>query len=294
MSALDHFGLDETALLGSGGQSRVYALDAQRVLRLYRAETHPRFAAALAAFYAVLDVPALPFAIPRIHETGTIGETLYAVEARLAGTPLISAFPGLDAPSRRRAVESFMEAAATLHRIRHPQTEFGELLVAAPIRRASWRDYLIAKGEIRARECAASLREDVPDLDRALARYRTLVAAVPEPAPGLVHGDYYGANVLVGEDGAVTAVIDFSHLSVIGDGRLDALGARHTLEALDDLTTADRDAANAFLQDLLGRAGDPVFDAYSGYFALLHAGAREVVPPLYRWCVKTLNALASR
>ncbi|HWD26572.1 MAG TPA: phosphotransferase [Rhizomicrobium sp.] len=290
--ALAHFGLDDSALLGKGGQSRVYALDGTRVLRLYRAETHPRFAQALAAFYAALDVPPLPFAIPQIHETGTIDGVLYAIEARLAGTPLTDAFPTLDAPSRSHAVMGFLQAAAALRRIRHPQTEFGELLTADPIRRASWRDFLLAKGEARARECAAWLRQDVPDLDRALARYRALVAQVPDRTPGLVHGDYYGANVMVARDGTVAAVIDFSPLSLIGDGRLDVIGARHALEALG-IAPHDKVWADDFLRQAFAPDGQDLFDAYSGYFALLHAGAREEVPPLYRWCVETLNALSA-
>jgi len=284
MSALDHFGLNESALLGSGGQSRVYALDATRVVRLYRPETDRGFALRLAAFYAALDVPPLPFGIPRIQETGAIDGTLYAIETRLAGTPLIAAWPLLDPPSRSRAVMGFVQAAAAIRRIRHPQTEFGELLAATPIRRASWRDFLVAKGEARARECAAWLREDVPRLDRALARYCELVAQLPEPEPDLVHGDYYTANVLVIDDGTVTAVMDFSPLSIIGDGRMDVVGAWHSLDALEGV---DRAAVQPFLQDIPRN----VFDAYSAYFALLHAGAREEVPHLYAWCVKTLNAL---
>jgi aminoglycoside phosphotransferase (APT) family kinase protein len=291
---LARFGLSERDLLGRGGQSSVYALDESRVLRLYNTQTGRHFPQALRDFYAALDVPALPFSIPRIHEIGEHDGTLYAIEPRLTGTPLLTAFPSFDAAARSRAVAGFLQAAAALGGIRHPQTVFGELLVATPIRRASWRDFLIARGEARANECAAHLRQDVPQLDRALDRYRTLVAQVPEPAPSLVHGDYYGANVLVGDDGTVTAVIDFSHLSLIGDSRMDIVGAWHALEALDGLAPADRDAARDALREANVPEGSAVFDAYSACFALLHAGAREQVPPLYRWCVKTLNALAAR
>jgi aminoglycoside phosphotransferase (APT) family kinase protein len=288
------FGVTERDLLGRGGQSSVYALDEGRVLRVYNAQTAPGFPRALRDFYAALDVPPLPFAIPRIHETGAHDGTLYAIEARLAGTPLLAAFAAFDPATRSRAAAGFLQAAALLGRIRHPQTAFGELLAANPIHGATWRGVLIAKGETRARECAAHLRKDVPQLDRALDRYRALVAQVPEPMPGLVHGDYYGANVLATGDGTVAAVIDFSHLSLIGDSRMDVVGAWHALEALDGLAPADRAAARGILKEAGVPEGSTSFDAYSAYFALLHAGAHEQVPPLYRWCVRTLNALAAR
>lgn len=289
---LRRFGVSDGDLIGRGGQSSVYALDADRVLRVYNAENDPAFPPALAAFYAALEVPPLPFAIPRIRETGADGGVSYAVEDRLPGTPLASAFPALGDAGRARAVRGFMEAAAALRRIRHPQAEFGELLRQGPVRSDSWPDFLWRKGVQRARDNAAWLRADVPQLDRALERYRVLTAALPPPEPALVHCDYYGANVLVAPDGAVTAVIDFSPLSLIGDGRLDVVGAFGSLEQFDGIAPAARAEAHEFLIADLGADWRRIFVCYRAYLALLHSGAREQVPALYRWCVRNLNELA--
>ncbi len=290
---LKRFGVSERDLIGRGGQSSVYALDGGRVLRVYGAQTNPAFAPALADFYRALVVPPLPFAIPRILETGSADGGSFAIEERLAGAPLRDAMSGLDPEARDSAARDFMQAAAALHCIRHPQTVFGEVLTADPVRADDWRDFLIAKGEARAATCAAWLTCDVPELDRALAVYRDVVAALPPPEPCLVHGDYYGANVLVAADGHVTAVIDFSHLTLIGDGRLDVVGAWHALEALGGVSPASRAWARTFTMDALGADADMAFAAYGGYLALLHAGARGEQPALYRWCVETLNGMAA-
>ena len=41
----------------------------------------------------------------------------------------------------------------------------------------------------------------------------------------MVHGDYFYDNLLVGEDLKISAVLDFSDLSVVGDHKMDITGA---------------------------------------------------------------------
>ncbi|MBV6701263.1 phosphotransferase family protein [Kitasatospora aureofaciens] len=67
-------------------------------------------------------------------------------------------------------------------------------------------------------QLAASRSRELPEVDRLHALLAERLPA--SPAPALVHGDYRLDNVLVGEDDAITAVLDWE-MSTLGDPLTD-------------------------------------------------------------------------
>ena len=84
--------------LGHGGEAVVYALDAERVLRVHRHEAADH-ARRIGELYAALDRSAVPYALPEVLEVHGDGEVSWSIERRLPGpTPRRAAAP----PRRRR------------------------------------------------------------------------------------------------------------------------------------------------------------------------------------------------
>ena len=80
---LRRFGLSEQSLLGTGGESRVYALDDERVLRVFGPGTTEGKVADLQRFYETFDASDVDFAVPDILEFGWEGDFLFSIETRL-------------------------------------------------------------------------------------------------------------------------------------------------------------------------------------------------------------------
>ena len=211
-------GTDPTRLLGEGGEARVFALDTARVVRVHRAGTDPSRVAARTALLDELAggegaLPALPFAIPHVLEVRERAGRLLSIEARLPGRDMMQALDGIRGEAREALVRSYLEAAARVGDLPLLRPTFGDLIAKRPLRRDRFRDYLRDRA-------AVGLARVGWDVDpEALAR------ALPEPDRGaLVHMDLFPGNVLV-EGERVTAVLDFSVVSLFGDRRLDPLAA---------------------------------------------------------------------
>ena len=82
-AVLLHFGLTLADKLGSGWESRIYALGATRILRIPNPEPGTEAVVrARAAFTAGL--PLLPFAVPRVREISHVEGILITTEDRIA------------------------------------------------------------------------------------------------------------------------------------------------------------------------------------------------------------------
>src|SRR5207237_222382 len=115
---------------------------------------------------------------------------------------------------------------------------------------------------------------------------RLLTGIDTHPPKALVHGDYFPGNVLIDDRMAVSAVVDFSTFTLVGDPLLDAVCAFVFLEMNDPFTDADV----ALVRRLaLERYGNPLNDAepfYRAYFAVFLASPEYAAPPyprLYEW-----------
>jgi aminoglycoside phosphotransferase (APT) family kinase protein len=265
------------ARIGHGGQATVYELDHDKVLRVYRGAydgIEP-----LASYYAALDRSAVSFAVPEIIEHGEIDGQAYTIDRRLSGRPLIDVLPELTGEDRRRALDSYIDAAHQLARLSPGATETG-----------AWRRFLHTETDRQLAQLRGQLEKDLPRFVVVAAALYERIDALPEPASsGLVHGDYFPGNVLIGDDLAVSAVIDFDLMPSAGDPMMDITGGAFFLEVQRRFDPDDAGYVFGRLEERHGRRVREIAETYRRWYAVHFAHSKGIDERLYAWCIRTLS-----
>lgn len=287
--------------LGRGSESGVYGLDGAHVVRVYRPGVDPAYLDARHTFYRWLNEQELPFATPRILEVGCIDAgplagQHFSVEARMPGRDMAQVLPSLHGAARAQALRSYVAAAVQLGTVHLPAgTLYGELAMLRPLRRDDWREFLVARMHRALQRSRSALARDVPDLAARIAAFERDARALPPDLPKrLVHGDYFPANVFLGDDLTITGVGDFSYATLAGDPRYDLMGTLCFFELVESYTPADSEQLRAEL----GAQHDPelyadLFDVlgfYRRFAAFVFSPCLDDDPATYAWCVATLRA----
>ncbi len=272
---LESFGVGVDALLGRGGEAHVYALDADRVLRVHHVDTRRSSVERRNALLAELAPGAadLPFAIPAVLDTVEREGHIVVLERRLPGRPLNAVLRDASGASRETLVRAHLDAAARIGDIALGRPGYGELCSGAPIRAETFREYLEARA-------AESLRRAGPDF--SVIDPGELARALPEPeGPALVHMDAFAGNMLaLGE--SITAVIDFGTVSIAGDRRIDPLAAAAYLDPpiTPTATVTDRSIAREWLAE---RGLDELYGPARRWLAAFWSAALDDAA-LAGWC----------
>jgi aminoglycoside phosphotransferase (APT) family kinase protein len=276
---LERFGLSPDALLGHGGEARVYALDAKRVLRVHHAGTPAETVEARRALLTELAAGAerVPFAIPEVLDSASVGDRIATIETRLPGEPAMQVLDQLRGEARASLLRSHLDAAARIGDLPLERPWFGDLLQTSPIRTQTQRAYLQERG-------ARSLAGAGPGFQEIDAA--ALAEALPEPEQrGLVHLDAFTGNMLAcGE--TISAVLDFGTVAIVADPRLDPLAAAAYLasEITPCATPADRSLAEEWLAEQ-GLA--PLYGPARRWLAAYWSIARDDLA-LHSWCRSVL------
>jgi aminoglycoside phosphotransferase (APT) family kinase protein len=284
---LNTFGVTSGKPLGSGQESDVFAIDDRRVLRLYRRAPDQRHLAQLAIFYARLDRRDAPFMVPEIMEFGERDGIAYAVEMRVSGIDLAKALGRMEGEERFHAIRNYVDAAATVRYLKHPQAQFGEVIAASPVRRDTWAEFVVARAVQCLDEDRRLLIGVLERPERGIAALEAGLASRAAARPSLVHGDYFPENVMVADDGRVCGVIDFGALTLIGDADLDLACAVLNLTGMAGVTPEDRRVALK-RAEALGLKTETL-DLYGLYYAFRFLGAVRESDGLLRWCVRTIR-----
>ena len=291
-SLLAAFGIGPPALIGSGGQSLVYALDAGRVLRVLRRPGDPAALGALAAFLAGID-GRLPYPTPRIEAIDPAGR--YTIERRLPGVSMLARLATLSGDRRRTALANYAEGAEAIAAITFPERPFGQILAETPLTAESWAGYLRLGLDRFIAWNATAIADAIGGVEDLKRRALDLLEAVPEPAAkALVHGDYFPGNVLIDDRLAVSGLVDFSVWTVVGDPALDIVGAALFLEMIEEATAGDVAHARRLVLDRHGGAIVPAGCFYRAYaaFAMADPGnADGLYPKMFPWAIENLAAL---
>ncbi|MEO8184139.1 MAG: aminoglycoside phosphotransferase family protein [Deltaproteobacteria bacterium] len=271
VAVLEAYHVPPSALLGSGGEASVYALDGERVLRVHRPGPTEATLARRASLLAELAAndPALPFAIPEVLEQAQVHERWVTIERRLPGRPFPELLTELEGAGRDSLVLSYLEAGRRLARIPLQRAFYGDLLADDAIQTASFRQYL----EQRAQRSLALSGEPLAQIDAG-----PLASALPEATePAFVYLDFHPANVLVG-DGRVTAVVDFGGAAIVGEQRFGAVVPATALPPRDE------PLARAWLH----RQGwSELYAPTRDWMAAFWSFARDD-EPLFAWCRSVL------
>lgn len=284
------------ALLRRGMEAEVYACGPDAVLKLYPGTACLAEMRALQGFYDALDRQHLPYALPRIHMVAQEDDLVVTVEQRLDGTPMSALLPLLDADRLEAMMERYLTAALALSRIQAPP-DLDRFKLFDPhgiSRRADgdWHSFLaryVARQRARIGLC---LSRDVPRFE---ARMQQLDAVLAQPYGGdcrLIHGDFFPGNLLVDEDGQVTALLDFGLMTMYGDYLFDIATGWVFLDMYDELKVHACDRYLALLLDRLGGDLRPMLYRYVLIYSILSADTYSpaCADGHYKWCVANLNS----
>lgn len=234
--------------LGEGGEAEVFALGDDTVLRRWRRD-HPSIANRIAFTSEVAAGAAhLDFAVPEIldHHVDEQGRPCF-VERRLPGRSMTEALADASGRQREALLTSYLETAASLREISLRRPWFGEVLADDPIRTASWGSYLHRVLDRQVADADAAAYPEV-DIDAVRERLHEDIAAIASPEPALLHFDYFPGNVMC-DDTRITAVIDWSVLSIIGDPDLDVALAVEYFAVTPTAVEADSAFALSWLRE---------------------------------------------
>lgn len=283
-AVLQHFGIDESALLGRGGEARVFAIDEEQVLRL----PHPGVdVTVLEERRRLLDriaAGAAPVAIPIVVEHKEVEGRTVVVERRLRGDNAIEVLAARHT-DRAELIRHHLQVALSVADLPYPRDGFGELYGPSAITAPSFSQWAV-------RRLTASLRaagEAFASVD-AESLTADLVAALPEGEPSrprLVHLDAFLGNMLAA-DNRITALLDFGPMTIGGPPYLDALVAVAYLapEITPTATDDDRTVALAWLEEHgLAGAGRPAERWIAAYWTGAVGDER-----LQAWCGRMLTS----
>lgn len=281
---LKRFGISAADELGRGGEAVVYALDADRVLRIYHGsdasiDDVERRNALLSQLHT--ENEHFPYALPEPLDVGSDGDRVFSIERRLSGVPLINALDDASPERRRSLIASYMDAAWAFGTLSLSDCRsFGDLCRDDAVIATSGRDYL-------ARRIVASAEgSEFMALDADMIVDDLGELATNDAEAGLAHLDYFAGNIMVSED-RVTAIIDLGYSTVRSHRALTALVAAAYL--VPRISPPARAADRAVAVDWLAERGlahllDPVTRWLAAYWLFVRDD-----PTLSAWCGEVLG-----
>ena len=174
----------------------------------------------------------VPEALALCSDTDVLGAPFYVMEY-VDGIVLNDAAiteASLDLPARARAGASLVDALVALHAVDPDAVGLGDL--------AKKEDFIARQLHRWHRQVEQSGLDDLP----AIARVHDVLAAniPPQRESRIVHGDFRLGNCIVGDDGAVRAVLDWE-LCTLGDPLADVGYVLATWARPGDGQSADPD-----------------------------------------------------
>ncbi|MCY4410736.1 MAG: aminoglycoside phosphotransferase family protein [Caldilineaceae bacterium] len=290
---LRHLQIESADLVGRGMTSSLYDIGGGRVLKIHNGPQEQGYLPRLQRFSERLHRYSFPFAVPLIYEYGAVDDVHFHVERRLPGQDMAQVFPRLTSRERRSALTSLLDALPQLHAVQLPQYLYGEPLnVWEEITADTWPGYLQARIEATLAHSYADLQEDLPEVDRIVDAFYCQLGELPaRPPKCLVHGDFFLGNVLSDERGILTAVVDFSPLTLIGDPLIDLAGAYYFCRIYDFVSEADFSFLRKEVDRRYGARSWQHIDLYYTFYSLRFSDCKVSDNHTYHWCLHRLRGL---
>lgn len=276
---LSRFDVSPDDLLGEGGEARVYALDADRVLRVHREGTPEITVVRRRELLDELQLKAgsVNFDIPCVIDIEMCDDGIVTIEARLPGENMLDVLAG-NVPDRKGLLRSYLTASKQISDLSPGREWYGDLVRDEAIHTQSFMEYALARAYDSLHRAGVAF---------AGVRVVEIGDAMIEAPKALVHMDICPGNVLI-QNNRVSAVLDFGVSSIIGDRRIDPIAAVAYLdpEITPAATDEDRSYAMTWLQSHeLHTMYEPVkrwlaaFWSVAGSDAELNAWCRRVLVP---------------
>lgn len=230
-------------------EGAVFQLGSGTVAKVWSSRTEAEITR-LASLYDAVAQAGLPFLTPEIHYVGHISDSVFSIERELSGGPLFPDHTGQSPPPdlwRLQCVADVLSALAEVS-----PSEAMKLLPILDEPDPLWRDgsFNMALAQLTTRRVERSLKQmiaAIPTIDKLAATLGARLSALDAGPDGLVHGDLIPANILVDDNGRVTAVLDFGFFSTVGAPAFDAAVAADIF----DMYGPSKDASCAAMEKLM-------------------------------------------
>lgn len=291
---LGDFALRASDLLGEGGESLVYALGSDHILRIPKHGTFARGSRAkLRAFLDSIH-GRLPFETALIQEIGP--DDTYTIETRIRGKPMAEFLRAANDDLRDHALRNYVAAIDAFRMIEFDALPYGHILAAHPVTAGDWRTFAHESlARFRSVNRVAIARE-AADPYRLFDKAADMIEHLPlHPPKYLVHGDYFPGNVLLAPDLTISGVIDFGPFTVVGDPVLDLAVSYLTLELIAECSADDARFVRDLVLERHGKEIAPALRFYRAYLAFSMAdpaNSASPYPRLYEWAIAMLKLLA--
>lgn len=277
-------------LIGKGNQALVFEYRSDQVVKIYT-NTDIHNLEQLAAFQAKLALHPLPFSTPQILEIGRVQETYYTIERYLHGDKLSLVFTSLSQQDQYRALTNYFTALEAFNAIKVESCPYGQVLpIDDAFTASTWLEFLTQKLLQSIEESRSDLIQDVAGLEEKMAMLlyaiQVRIGQVPKH---LVHGDYYLNNVLFTENLEVSAVLDFSDHTVVGDKRMDVAGAIVFLALDESIRNHHISRLQKLAEAQYGSEIHKLIDIYTLYYSFYYSDTKQSDPSAYAWCIRNLN-----
>jgi hypothetical protein len=137
---LAEFGIGPDDLIGEGGESFVYALGADAVLRLPKRPHFDGESRERLQIFLEHIAGQMPFATPEILEIGPSED--WTVERRLPGRPMLEMLRTLADDKRDKALRNYVAAIDGFSAIRLDEFPYGHVLAQSAVTAADWQTFL--------------------------------------------------------------------------------------------------------------------------------------------------------
>lgn len=264
--------------LGAGAEAIVYAVDEDRVLRVYRG-TPPASGSVDQQAWRSASFP-----IPYVLDSGEDDGLHWQLMRRFRGRTVHNWLREMTGPGRADLLQRYVDAAFEVAAIDSARA-YGTLI--GPATYPTWAACLRARLD-RSASSRAQLADAVPHLPLLLAGFDELTPRLYDGEPRLAHVDYFPGNVMAEQTAAtfaISGVFDFSDHSLFGDPLLDVVGAIVMADMSTNVTSAEQQAMREYARQRGGPRFDAVFGCYQLFYALYYAMDESLLP----WCVKVLR-----
>ncbi|MDN5853056.1 MAG: phosphotransferase [Actinomycetia bacterium] len=243
----------------------------------------------LRGFYSAVGASGVTLATPNILQVLSVDDQNVTIERRLHGRPLRNDESDLSPVVGDVETGCVLEA---LHALQAgiPTTNMSSLPVLEGERPFSFGENLAALVERRVQRRRAILVRAVPDVDRVVRAVISELRRIRQRPYALVHGDLIPANILVDEESAPVAVLDFGLLSAVGDPRFDAAVATSIFDMYSPRARTNEDILTSAVVAEFGYDSS-VLHLYRAAYALVTSNCFSAsgTDGHFEWCATMLQ-----
>jgi aminoglycoside phosphotransferase len=286
--------ISEDDFIGAGGMGRVYKYEGDKIIKIF-SEVALDSVKGLKDMYDLLhkNKSSLTFDIPYIYSVNKSGEMIYTIEKRLDGIHYTDIENSLSESEKHKFIENYLLGAGQIQRIKLEDLPYGDILNDwQQITSASWSEYLKEKTVQRLKYSEKFLLKEFPNFSDLVNQFMAKLGKLSEPDhKSVVHGDYFLNNILFDDKYKIKALLDFNPLTVMGDWKMDIVGAVIFLQLFESISHLDYQYAYKKAVELYGENLLEVFDTYKLFYSFYFGNMYEDDRKLYDWSVKNIKKI---